>query len=326
MRKIYGLIWLLLLGVVPAGQAQKIVRGTVQDNSSKEGLLGVAVTLKNTEVGTVTDVQGNFQLAISRDTVTLVFSFVGFEPLERKLIVTRDTTTLALVHLKAACHLDFFYNKHLELSLLSGLRYTPLGGKVKVFYPYLIPYLIHARHSMGSLRAEFSYQRGAATYQRNATLALDNLFVDCYHNVDVAASYQRVWVGERRFAYTRYTAGATYTGKLIGRAFREVPVYLAVGRLTYAAEEISAARTGLEAGVDYPFFIHLNDSRTANLALIATGRVAWWQDYWQFQSGLEAQFKRYSVGLSFNKLGPYTEVTTRVGFTIERRTRKPAGR
>ncbi|TVT43433.1 carboxypeptidase-like regulatory domain-containing protein [Hymenobacter setariae] len=320
MKKIYGLIWLLLLGMVPAVQAQKIVRGTVQDNSSKEALPGVTVALKNSEVGTTTDTQGNFQLAISRDTVTLVFSFVGFEPLERKIILTRDTTVLAPVRLKAACHLDFFYHKHLELSLLSGLHYTPLGGKVKVFYPYLI----HGRHSMGSLRAEFGYQGGAANYQRNATLALDNLFVDCDHNVDVAASYQRVRLGERGFVYTRYTASATYTGKLISRA---VPVYLAVGRLTYAVEEISAARTGLEAGVDYPFFIHLNDSRTVNLSLVATGRLAWWQDYWQFQSGLETQFKRYSVGLSFNKLGLYTEVTTRVGFTIERRrTRKPVGR
>lgn len=319
MRKIYRLIWLLLLGVVPAGRAQKIVRGRVLAGSDKEGLPGVTITLKNTEVGTSTNRQGDFQLAALRDTVTLVFSFVGFEPLERKIVVTRDTTILAPVRLKEACHIDFFYRKHLELSFLSGLRYTPLGGKVKVFYPYLI----HTRRSMGSLRAEFSYQFGAASHQRNATLALDNLFVDCDHNVDVAASYQGVWVGERRFAYTRCTGGATYTGKLISRA---VPVYVAIGRLTYAVEDISTARTGLEAGVDYPFFIHLNDSRTVNLPLVATGRVAWWQDYWQFQSSLEAQFKRCSVGLNFNKLGLYTEVTTRVGFSIERRrTRKPAG-
>ena len=320
MRKIYVLIWLLLLGVVPAGRAQKIVRGTVRAGSDKEGLPGVAVVLKNTEVGTSTNTQGDFQLAALRDTVTLVFSFVGFEPLERRIVLTRDTTMLAPVRLKEACHIDFFYHEHLELSLLSGLRYTPLGGKVKVFYPYLI----HTRRSMGSLRAEFSYQLGAANYQRNATLALNNVLVDCDHNVDVAASYQRVRVGERRFVYTRYTVGATYTGKLISRA---VPVYLAVGRLTYGAEEISAAKTGLEAGIDYPFFIHLNSSRITSLPLVATGRVAWWQDYWQFQSSLDAQFKRYSASLSFNKIGLYTEVTTRVGFNIERRrTRKPPDR
>jgi hypothetical protein len=150
------------------------------------------------------------------------------------------------------------------------------------------------------------------------TLALDNAFTDCDNNVDITTDYQRVQLGARGFSYTRYTAGALYTGKLVSR---DIPVYLAAGRLSYLAEGISANKTGVEAGVNYPFFIHLNSSRAKNLELVPTGRIAYWQDYWQFQGSLEAQINRFSAGINFNKLGQYTEINTRVGFRIERHYR-----
>lgn len=216
------------------------------------------------------------------------------------------------VRLKEECTLDFFYNKHVELSFLSGLRYTPLGSKIKLFYPYLI----HARHSQGALRTEFSYQFGNANYQRNATLALDNAFVDCDNNVDITIDYQRVRLGEQGFSYTRYTAGETYDGKLISRA---MPVYLAVGKLTYLADDVSATKAGVEVGVNYPLFIYLNSARSSSIQITTMGRIAWWQDYWQFQSSLETQFKRFSIKMNLNKLGQYTEINTGIGFRVERR-------
>ncbi len=298
--------------MVTTSQAQRVVRGTVQVASSKEGLPGVTVLLKGTKNGTSTNVQGNFQLTLLRDTVTLVFSSVGFETLEKRIIVKQDTITLIPVRLKEECIIDFFYHKNVELSFLSGLRYTPLGGRIKALYPYLI----NTRYGQGHLRAEVSYQLGSANYQRSATLAIDNAFIDCDNNVDVTTDYQSVRLGEQRFSYTRYTAGATYTGKLVSQA---VPVYLAVGKLNYLAEGVSATKAGVEIGVNYPFFIYLNSSRSRSLQIVTTGRVAWWQDYWQFQSSLETQIKRFSVGVSFNRLSQYTEVNARIGFRIERR-------
>lgn len=312
MRKIHRIIFLLLLGAVTTGQAQKIVRGTVQVASTKEELPGVTVWLKDTKTGTFTNVQGDFQLTVLRDTVTLMFSSVGFETLEKKIIVTHDTIMLPSVHLKEDCIIDFFYHKHVEFSFLSGLRYTPLGGKMKIFYPYLI----HARHSQGALRTEFSYQFGDSNYQRNGTLAIDNALIDCDNNVDITADYQSARLSIQRFSYTRYTAGATYTGKLISLT---VPVYLALGKLSYLTEKIAATKAGLEIGVNHSLFIYLNSSRTNSLQIMTAGRLAWWQDYWQFQSSLETQIKRFSVKVNFNKLGQYTEINTGIGFRVERR-------
>ncbi|HET9506278.1 MAG TPA: carboxypeptidase-like regulatory domain-containing protein [Hymenobacter sp.] len=312
MRKTYGILCLLLLWIITTGHAQRVVRGVVQVASNKTALPGVVVLVKGTRTGASTDMQGSFQLASLRDTITLVFSSVGFERLEKKIILTQDTTTLLPIRLKEECSIDFFYHKHVELSLLSGVRYTPLGGRIQALYPYLIK----TRHGQGHLRAEFSYQFGTDNYQHNGTLALGNAFINCDNNVDITTSYQSVRLAAQKFSYTRYTIGATYTGKLVGR---EIPVYLAIGNLSYSAEEVSATKIGVEAGFNYPFFIYLNSSCARSMQLAAIGRIAYWQDYWQFRSGLEAQIKRFSAGVDFNKLGQYAEINTRVGFKIERR-------
>jgi len=278
--------------------------------STKQAVPSVTVLLVGTKIGTSANIQGDYQLMIPHDTATLLFSFIGFKSLKNKIIVIQDTTMLPPAQLKEDCTLDYFYQKHVELSFLSGLRYTPLGGKVKAFYPYLI----HARHSQGALRAEFSYQLGDNNFQRNATLAIDNAFIDCDNNVDVTTDYQSVRLGEQGFSYTRYIIGAAYTGKLISRV---VPIYLAVGRLSYLNKEDSGVKTGIEAGANYPLPIYSNNSHNKAIRFVLMGRVAWWQDYWQFQSGVETQIKKFSFKVNFNKLGQYAEVNTGVEFRIE---------
>jgi hypothetical protein len=54
MRNNYFLPFLLLCGSATCGQAQKIVRGTVQDERN-EPLPGVNVSVSGTESGTLTD-------------------------------------------------------------------------------------------------------------------------------------------------------------------------------------------------------------------------------------------------------------------------------
>ncbi|NQU54411.1 MAG: SusC/RagA family TonB-linked outer membrane protein, partial [Bacteroidetes bacterium] len=55
----------------------KTVEGTVTADSG-ESLPGVSIVIKGTTQGTITDVDGNFQLTLGEDNV-LVFSFIGFE-------------------------------------------------------------------------------------------------------------------------------------------------------------------------------------------------------------------------------------------------------
>lgn len=57
---------------------QQTVSGVVSDSESGEGLPGVTVRVKNGTAGTVTDMEGNFSIAVPDANTTLVFSFVGY--------------------------------------------------------------------------------------------------------------------------------------------------------------------------------------------------------------------------------------------------------
>lgn len=64
--------------------AQVNVTGKVVDTSGEE-LIGVNVIIKNTNQGTVTDVNGVFTIVVPNLNSTLVFTYVGFEKLETPL-------------------------------------------------------------------------------------------------------------------------------------------------------------------------------------------------------------------------------------------------
>jgi hypothetical protein len=60
--------------------AGKVIQGKVTTASSDEPLPGVVVLLKGSSNGTLTDVDGNFELQVPTGTETLEFSFIGFNP------------------------------------------------------------------------------------------------------------------------------------------------------------------------------------------------------------------------------------------------------
>lgn len=76
-------------------QNQQIIRGTVLEKSTGEVFPGVTVIEKGTSNGTVTDIDGNFQLNVSNDQSTLVFSFIGF--LQREIpLLGRSSVSVEL--------------------------------------------------------------------------------------------------------------------------------------------------------------------------------------------------------------------------------------
>ena len=74
---------MILFGIiVTAGflslQAQTIdVEGTVTSAEDGNTLPGVSVVVKGTTVGTVTDINGAYQIAVPADYKILIFSFIG---------------------------------------------------------------------------------------------------------------------------------------------------------------------------------------------------------------------------------------------------------
>jgi TonB-linked SusC/RagA family outer membrane protein len=61
---------------------EQTINGTVTDGDGGEPLPGVNVLAKGTTMGTVTDIEGKYQLTVSDDVEALVFSSIGYETRE----------------------------------------------------------------------------------------------------------------------------------------------------------------------------------------------------------------------------------------------------
>ncbi len=85
------MIWLLFQG--QAVFAQVNIKGVVTDKSNGEQLPGTSVTVKGTNIGTMTNEQGSFELRLSQKLpVTLVFSFISYE--RKEVVVEKDNPKL----------------------------------------------------------------------------------------------------------------------------------------------------------------------------------------------------------------------------------------
>ena len=83
MKKIALLLSILLfMGINVIISQTKSVTGTVTSADDNSAIPGVSVAVKGTTLGTVTNMDGKFELQVPQDAQTLVFSFVGMETQE----------------------------------------------------------------------------------------------------------------------------------------------------------------------------------------------------------------------------------------------------
>lgn len=83
--------WFLFLGnmcfALTLFAQQGRVLGTVSEGGTTETLIGVSVTVKDSNIGTNTDFEGDYTLELSPGTYTLVYSFMGFQTKEIEGVV-----------------------------------------------------------------------------------------------------------------------------------------------------------------------------------------------------------------------------------------------
>ena len=63
-------------------QKKRTVTGTVFDANTKETLVGANVKIKGTDVGTITDLDGNFSISVNSSKDVLVVSYMGYKTVE----------------------------------------------------------------------------------------------------------------------------------------------------------------------------------------------------------------------------------------------------
>lgn len=95
--KNYLLVCLLMLFTGANLFAQdRMVSGQVTDSDTDDPIPGVNILIQGTTQGTVTDIDGNYELSIPSDGVILMYSYVGYKS-QTIDIGTRSTVNIALI-------------------------------------------------------------------------------------------------------------------------------------------------------------------------------------------------------------------------------------
>ncbi len=73
-------LWFLLIFLYSFSLlGQQVVSGVVRDGITEEPLIGVNVVIKDTDKGTVTDIEGRYEIEVFSNDDILVFSYVGYQ-------------------------------------------------------------------------------------------------------------------------------------------------------------------------------------------------------------------------------------------------------
>jgi outer membrane cobalamin receptor len=95
MSKLFSLLILFLLCAFMA--ESQVISGTIRDESTNESVIGAVITLKGSGIGTVTDVNGKFELQVGQEPpFILVVTYVGYEPQELNVISLEKSITVKL--------------------------------------------------------------------------------------------------------------------------------------------------------------------------------------------------------------------------------------
>ncbi len=85
MLRAYLLTIPLLLIMVTTSISQVTLKGQITDQNSGEDLIGASIIIKNQQVGTISEIDGSFQLEVPALPITLVFSYTGYAEIEREI-------------------------------------------------------------------------------------------------------------------------------------------------------------------------------------------------------------------------------------------------
>ncbi|MEM0991690.1 MAG: TonB-dependent receptor [Bacteroidota bacterium] len=92
MKQLYLLIWLTLAGAsFSFAQEQFTVSGTISEAESGETLIGATVLAEASSQGTTTNEYGFYSISLpARDSIQILFSYVGFQNIVKTLYLTED--------------------------------------------------------------------------------------------------------------------------------------------------------------------------------------------------------------------------------------------
>ncbi|MCR5394462.1 MAG: SusC/RagA family TonB-linked outer membrane protein [Bacteroidales bacterium] len=100
MKQLLSCVVMLVLSIVNVCAQSRTVVGQVFSNEDNEPVIGASVMIPGTDVGTITDIDGNFSLNVAEDAKTLTFSYVGMTtvtlPIKNNMHVVLEVNNMVL--------------------------------------------------------------------------------------------------------------------------------------------------------------------------------------------------------------------------------------
>lgn len=177
--KIYvALLFLIFTLTIEAHNAGNIY-GTVSDAKNGFPLIGVNVQIRNSLLGTTTDLNGKFELKnIQIGMYEVAFSFIGYQSQSKNIVVTENQTVTIIVNMeKSVIGLDeVTVQGNSPVSAVSSKEIRAIDMQLKPFRSsqdmlLMVPGLFIAQHQGGG-KAEQIFLRG----------------FDCDHGTDVSVN------------------------------------------------------------------------------------------------------------------------------------------
>jgi hypothetical protein len=82
MKKVLLCLVLTIMTAYAVKAQSRTVTGQVTSSDEPEGIPGASISIKGTTTGTVTDIDGRYSINVPGESAVLVYSFVGFRPVE----------------------------------------------------------------------------------------------------------------------------------------------------------------------------------------------------------------------------------------------------
>ena len=97
MRKLLIIFSLALYSISALGQSNvAVLKGKVVDSADGYPLIGASVIVEGTEFGTITDVDGNYELRSPQQKCEVTFSYIGYDD-EVKLYTGKNASSFTKV-------------------------------------------------------------------------------------------------------------------------------------------------------------------------------------------------------------------------------------
>jgi len=273
----------LILSVFSSyGQVE--ITGKVFDR--EDVIYGVTIREKGTNNGTLSDIEGNFNLQVTDSNSIVEFLLVGYKPKEVTIGKKRDF----LIKLKENCYIDFFDEKEIRFGLSSDPVNNPFGGFFQITYPFIK--IKRALISSVGYQSDFS-----DNYRFDAKFGVIHLLVDCDYDADLDFNYKNLKIKDE-FQFRNYIIESKINFSRPKILLNHTTLYLGCGLSDITKSDFSQTTQagymlGIGTGTNIRFFRHW-----ASLEIGV--KSVYWTNFWEWKGEIVGKIKHIILSAEFD--------------------------